>query len=111
MIPEDDGLLAELRALPGAALDARAEARTLAATQRALAAATAPRRPWARWLSAEVLLPALLCLGGLVYAAGAVQILARVYGPPDDHDRYSLGGGGLMGGSDESTPLVFVLRR
>jgi hypothetical protein len=115
MIPGDeDRLLAELRTLPGATLDVRAEARTLAAAQRALAASTTLRHPWARWLSAEVLIPAVLCLGGIVYAAGALQTLARVYGAPEAEDRYSLGDGGgdgrSMGGSDESTPLVFVVR-
>jgi hypothetical protein len=154
----DDPLIAELRALPGAALSPPARVRALAAAEQALARSTAPRAWWWRWLSADTLVPAVLCLGGLLYAAGAMREIARVYGrgpgavaargaphpgPPgplpgrgdegrtltsawrggeagriltsaarrEGGRRYSLGGGGLMGGSALRTPLVLVLRR
>ena len=117
----EDPLLAELRELPGARLAPGPRARALAHAEAALAASTRPRPWWRRWASVETLVPAVLCLGGLLYAAGAVRAIAQVYGPgpasathaaaaPRD-PRYSLGGAGLKGGSALRTPLVLVARR
>jgi hypothetical protein len=120
---QDDPLLAALGALPGARLNPEARAGALARAEQALAVSTAPRARWRRWLSADTLLPAVLCVGGVVYAAGALQAIARVYGPGASAasaragqvdrapTRYSFGGGGLIGGSALRTPLVFVMRR
>jgi hypothetical protein len=119
---KDDPLLAALGDLPGARLAPEARACALARAERELAVSTAPRARWRRWSSAETLLPVVLCLGGLLYAAGALQAIARVYGPPGGVGtasrqagiapaRYSFGGGGLIGGSALRTPLVLVARR
>jgi hypothetical protein len=76
---QPDPLLAALGALERTQLDPAASARALGLAEGALAAATSPRGR--RWLGVDVLLPAVLCLGGLLYAGGALLDLARVYGP------------------------------
>jgi len=79
MTTPDDPLLERLRRLPRPALDDLASARTLAQAEAAFAApparaAAAPRSRFSRWS-----VPAALALWGVLYAAGAVREIGRLF--------------------------------
>lgn len=80
MTTPDDPLLERLRRLPRPALDDVASARTLTRAEAAFAAspartgATAARSRFSRWS-----VPAALALWGVLYAAGAVREIGRLF--------------------------------
>jgi len=79
MTTPDDPLLERLRRLPRPALDDVASSRTLARAEAAFAAApprieVAARARFARWS-----VPAALALWGVLYAAGAVREIGRLF--------------------------------
>jgi hypothetical protein len=79
MTTPDDPLLERLRRLPRPALDDVASARTLARAETAFAASStrttaAPRSRFSRWS-----VPAALALWGVLYAAGALREIGRLF--------------------------------
>jgi hypothetical protein len=79
MTTPDDPLLERLRRLPRPALDDVASARTQAQAEAAFAASSprttaAPRARFSRWS-----VPAALALWGVLYAAGAVREIGRLF--------------------------------
>jgi hypothetical protein len=88
---EQDELLAALARLPAPTQHAIARNATLTRTLRALSSdreartnddgELRPRRAFLRgWLARERLLPAVLCLAGVLYVRGAVQQLVLLFG-------------------------------